>query len=137
MPGERIPALAWYLAGVAIPHIAVACEKGKENPERDLPGLIDQAREAAAEQLSTRVLRALMGANDELALESFVASATLCNEAVIAALRKCMTGKTPRSAEARSLAIRFHANAYISRWSLERGMSLEEVQRLKARGGVS
>ena len=134
MAGERIPALAWYLAGVAIPHIAIACEKGKKNPERDLPGLIDQARKAADDQLSNQVLRAILGANDELALESFVASATLCNEAVISGLKQCETGKTPRSAEARSRKILSYANDYIFGWARDRGMDLAEVVRLKARG---
>lgn len=137
MAGERIPALALYLAGLASPIISAAIERSKRNPKRDLPGLIDQARLDADAGLSGRVLRLILGGEDQIALESFETAARLCNEAIIFALKLCAAASPPRSAVARSRKLTNYSYAYIWKWAADRAMDPDEVRRLKARGGVA
>jgi hypothetical protein len=136
---ERIPALARHLVGVASPGLSFAIDEAERNPEYDLKALIDQSRKEASAKLRGEDVRAIMGQTDWMSQEALVAAIELCHEAILAALAslRLRINDQRRSARTRSKLIVDYANDYISSWAHDRGMDLDEVQRLRQRGGVA
>ncbi len=136
MPGERISACACHLADLMSRSLAAVIQTALRDPEQDLTVLVDRAQQDASEKLRGKDLRAIMGPSDPVAIESFHAAGVLCNQAIGAALKHRGIWDRRRSARTREMLIGSHVSTYILSWSRDRGMDLEEVQRLRQRGGA-
>ena len=136
MAGERIPATACHLADLMSTSLGAVVQTTVRDPQQDIPALIEQARQEARAKLRGEDLQAIMGPVDPMTHESFHAAGVLCILAIGAALKHRGVWDRRRSDKTRSWLIGSHASTYILSWSQDRGMDLEEIQRLRQRGGA-
>jgi hypothetical protein len=121
---------------LASPEVATMLESALRDPDQDLEALVDRAHQNASEKLRGKGLRAIMGPPDLMSTESFAAAVVLCNEAIRSAIRYRAVWDRRLASRTRSRLILSYANSHISGWARDRGMDLEEVQRLKVKGIV-
>ena len=138
MAAERIPACACHIVRLAAANWASVVQEVVGRPgvssRQALSVLLDQALQDIGMKLRVNDLQAIMGPWDPVTDESFSAASLLSHEAIDDALKQRSIWDRRRSSRTRIQMIVNHANAYISSWSRDRGMDLEEVQRLQAKG---
>ncbi len=137
MAGERIAACACYFVALASPDHAAAVDRALGKPKPDIGPLLNRALENVLAKIRGEDVRAILGPIDDISGESIHAAARLSLDAIVAALSRKGVWDRRLTAPTRSQLITTYASSYISSWSRDRGMDLEEVQRLKAKGGVS